>query len=109
VPAFAKRFARHSFDQLTGDVQTVVSVAVYDVDRVQEFLHSVHRFYDNTLTTFKGNIRISSAKIEHCDCADLPAYLLPTINEGVEVFYRPARFGRLKNKQNHSGWECLKE
>ena len=108
IPSFAKRFARQSFDRLTRDIQTAVSVAVYDVDRVQEFLHSVHRFYSNTLTTFKGNTRISSAKIGHCDCAELPEYLLPTMYEGVNVFYRPAQFGRLKNKKSHSGWECWK-
>ena len=31
IPAFANRFARQSFDRLTGDIQTTVSVAVYDV------------------------------------------------------------------------------
>lgn len=109
VPAFAKRFAHQAFDRLTGDIQTAVSVAVYDVDRVQEFLHSVHRVYDHTLTTLKGETQASMATIEHCDCADLPAYVLPTMNEGVDVFYRPARFGRLKHKQNHSGWECWRD
>ena len=42
VPAFAKQFAHQAFDRLTGDIQTAVSVAVYDVDRVQEYVHSVH-------------------------------------------------------------------
>ena len=37
VPAFAKQFAQHAFDRLTGDIQTAVSVAVYDVDRAQGF------------------------------------------------------------------------
>ncbi len=57
VHAFAKRFAQQSFDRLTRDIQTAVSVAVYDVDRVQEFLHSVHGTYDHTLTTLKGEAR----------------------------------------------------
>lgn len=109
VPAFARRFAQQAFNRLTRDLQTAVSVAVYDVDRVQEFLHSVHRVYDRTLTTLKGKSNASMSTIEHCDCADLPAYVLPTMNEGVNVFYRPARFGRSKNKQNHSGWECWRE
>jgi len=108
VPAFAKRFAHQAFDRLTRDIQTTVSVAVYDVDSIQEFLQSVHSIYDNTLTNLKGETRASLATIEHCDCADLPSYILPTMNEGVNVFYRAARFGRSKNKQNHSGWECWK-
>jgi hypothetical protein len=109
VPAFAKRFAHHAFDRLTKDIQTAVSVAVYDVDRAQEFLHSVLRIYDHTLTTLKGKTKVSMTTIEHCDCAELPAYVLPTMNEGVDVFYRPARFGRSKHKQNHSGWECWRD
>jgi hypothetical protein len=109
VPAFAKQFAHQSFDRLTKDIQTAVSVAVYDVERVQEYLHSVHSVYDHTLTTLKGEPQGSMATMEHCDCADLPAYALPTMNEGVDVFYRPARFGRSKHKQNHSGWECWRE
>jgi hypothetical protein len=109
VHAFAKRFAHQAFDRLTGDVQTAVSVAVYDVDRIQEFLHSVHSVYDHTLTTMEGETPASRAVIGHCDCADLPAYVLPTMTEAVDVLYRPARFGRSKHKMNHSGWECWSE
>jgi hypothetical protein len=102
--AFAKNFARQAFDRLTEDVQTAVTVAVYDVDRVQGYLHAVDSIYDHTLTTLKGR---RSGSFEHCDCAEDPVYVLPGMNEGVDVFYRASRFGRrLKHKQNHSGWEC---
>ena len=109
VHSFAKRFARQAFDRLTRDIQTAVSVAVYDVDRARDFLSSVHGMYDHTLTAVRGAAQASMATVEHCDCADIPAYVLPTMKEGVDVFYRPARFGRSKEKQNHSGWECWKE
>jgi hypothetical protein len=106
VHAFAKLLARQAFDRLTRDIQTAVSVAVYDVNRAQKFLHSVQNVYDHTLTTLKGELQTPMALIEHCDCADIPEYVLPTMNYGVDIFYRPARFGRLKYKQTHSGWEC---
>jgi hypothetical protein len=109
VPAFAKRFAHQAFNLLTRDLQTAVSVSVYDVDRVQKFLDSVHSIYDQTLTTLKGVAQDSMITIKHCDCADLPEYVLPTMNEGLYVLYRPARFGRSKNKQIHSGWVCWKD
>jgi len=108
VPAFANRFAQQSFDRLIWDIQTAVSVAVYDVDSVQEYLHSVYPAYENTLNTLREKKKSFPATNEHCDCADIPEYTLPTMNRGVDVFYRPAIFGRLKNKQNHSGWECWK-
>jgi len=108
VPAFANRFAHQSFERLTGYIQTAVSVTVYDVDSVQEYLESVSTTYENTLDTLNEKTQAFLATIEHCDCADIPAYVLPTMNNGVNVFYRPALFGRSKNKLNHSGWECWK-
>ena len=43
---------------------------------------------------------------ERYDCAEDPAYALPGMNNGVTVLYRAPRFGRMKNKESHSGWEC---
>jgi len=109
VPAFAKEFAYQSFDRLTTDIQTAVSVAVYDVDSVQEYLQSVYTTYENTLNTLNEKTQAFLSTIEHCDCADIPTYVLPTMNSGVNLLYRPALFGRSKNKLNHSGWECWKD
>ena len=103
VAGFAKNFARQAFDRLTEDLQTAVSVAVYDVDRVQGYVHAVDSVYAHALTILKGQKPIF---VEYYDCADDSAYVLPGMNEGVDVLYRPARFGRSKHKQNHSGWEC---
>ena len=108
VLAFAQRFARQSFNRLTRNIQTSVSVAVYNVDSVRQFLHSIHAAYDHTLTALSGQTRASVLSTERCDCADLPAYVLPTMSDGVDVFYRAARFGRSRGKMNHSGWECWK-
>jgi hypothetical protein len=106
VPAFANRFAHEAFTRLSQNIQTAVSVAVYDVDRVQEYVHSVIGVYDHTLTGLKARIQGSMATIEHCDCADIPQYVLPAMSQGVDVLFRPARFGRSAQKQTHSGWEC---
>ena len=103
MSGFANTFARHAFDRLTEDIQTAVTVVVYDVDRVQEFVHAVDDSYDHALTTMKTQ---APTAIEHCDCAEDPAYTLPGMNEGVTVLYRPARFGRSTHKESHSGWEC---
>ena len=107
VPAFAKSFARLTFDRLTRNVRTAVSVAVYDTDRVQEFIDSVGNVYDRTLAAPKGEA--SRVPAERCDCADLPQYALSTMSRGVDVLFRPARFGRSAQKQEHSGWECWEE
>ncbi len=109
VSAFARRFARQSFDRLTCDIQTSVSVAVYNVDSVQGFLRSVRGIYDRNLARLNEGTRDSLDAGERCDCADIPAYALPAMNRGVEILFRPANFGRSRLKQAHSGWECWRE
>jgi hypothetical protein len=105
MAAFAKNYARQAFDRLTKDIQTAITVAVYDMDRVHGYVQSVDSIYDHALTTLKGQ---KPGSFEHCDCAEDSVYVLPGMSEGVDVFYRPPRFGRSKNKQNHSGWECYR-
>ncbi len=105
VSGFANTFAHHAFDRLAQDIQTAVTVVVFDADRVGDYLDSVDSTYDHALTTVKGK---PSAATEHCDCGEDPSYTLPAMNEGVTVLYRPARFGRLSHKESHSGWECWK-
>ena len=109
VAGFAARYARQSFERLTANIQTAVSVGVYDVDRVMEYVNAVHPEYDLMLDSWSNDPQGAMIRLEHCDCGDLPAYLLPEMHEGVEVLYRPARFGRLKEKQMHSGWECWRD
>ena len=103
VAAFADRFARNAFEQLASEVQTAVSVVVYDANDVSDFVDSVAGVYDNTLTVANGK---PPASVEHCDCADDSTYALPGMSKGVTVLYRAPRFGRMKNEQRHSGWEC---
>jgi hypothetical protein len=109
VPAFARRFARRSFDRLTGEVETAVSVAVYDADSVRGYIRSVRASYGSALTALGSEGDLSAGRAERCDCADVPAYVLPSMHEGVEVFFRAAHFGRGRLKTVHSGWECWRE
>ncbi len=108
-PRFAQTFALQSFDRLTKNVETAVSVAVYNSDSVQEYIRAVRKGYEHTLSILNREGQASTMSAEHCDCADVPAYVLPTMKKGVQIFYRPARFGRSKDKQGHSGWECWSE
>ena len=103
VAAFADRFARNAFERLASEVQTVVSVVVYDTEDTWAFLDAVTGEYDRTLASTLGRSRSSSHR---CDCADDSAYVLPGMSQGLTVLYRAPRFGRLKGKVGHSGWEC---
>lgn len=101
----AMRFARHSFDRLTEELQTAVSVAVYDVERTRSYVQSVGDVYRDTLGSLQDN---NPAFIDHFDCADDEAFARPGMGEGVTVLYRPPQFGRMKEKTGHSGWECVR-
>ncbi len=106
VQTFTKRFAQQAFERLTDEIQTAVSIVVYDVDQVKDYHQSIYKNYENTLRAIRGDSRFYPAAAEHCDCRDIPDFDLPSISAGVDVLYRPARFGKAKNKQYHSGWEC---
>ncbi|MBE0644018.1 MAG: hypothetical protein IH600_08050 [Bacteroidetes bacterium] len=103
VRTFAREYAHWAFQRLSARVETAVTVAVYDIVRVQTYINSVDTSYRRTLTAFGGQF---AGSIEYYDCAENPAYVLPGMNDGVYLYYRPARFGRTKNKREHSGWEC---
>jgi hypothetical protein len=103
VAAFAKKFAREAFNRLTEDLQTSVTVAVYDVDRAKKYFQDVDSIYNHSLIALKGQ---KPGSVEHFDCAEDSATMRPGMGEGVDVFYHPPRFGRSKHKQTHSGWEC---
>jgi hypothetical protein len=105
LSTFATQFAHQAFDRLTQDVQTAVTVAVYDMDRVQPYLRSVEKVDESRLTNLRGE---PPGTLEHSDCAEDSAYTQPGMSEGVEIFYRPPLFGRAKHKLTHSGWECWK-
>lgn len=103
VAAFADRFARNAFDRLSAEVQTAVSVVVYDSDGVNAFVESVAGTYRRTLSAASG---MPPESVRHCDCADDPAYALPETGKALTVYYRAPRFGRAQDKQGHSGWGC---
>ena len=103
VSAFAKRCAQASFDRLTPDIQTEITVAVYDVERVQDYVQAVVSAYDEGLRALNSG---TPTPDEHCDCADDSVFVRSDMSEGVDVWFRAAQFGRSAKKQSHSGWEC---
>ena len=109
MSSFAKRFAREAFDRLSRDVHTEVSVVVYDVDRVQEYLHAIRGDYRRVLSSWTREAQASDGEGERCDCADIRTAADSMMNQGVTVFFSPARFGRSAMKQGHSGWGCRRE
>ena len=105
VLSFARNCAQQAYDRLVKDIQTEITIAVYDVDRVTQYVNSVDSIYTRNLTAHEVS---PTTTIQRCDCAEDPAFRSDAMSEGIEVFFRPARFGRSAQKKTHSGWECPK-
>lgn len=103
VLGFAKKFAQSAFDVLVDELQTTVTIALYDVELVRPFVSSVKDSYDRILVSLEEK---APGSIERCDCAEERTYASPEMSDGVTILYRPPQFGRSKNKEWHSGWEC---
>ncbi len=101
--AFAEQFARHAFLRLTTEVQTAVTVALYDVDRVASYVTAVDSMYQRVISHREEPAPLLRLPI---DCAEEPLFTRPDMHEGVTLFYRPPQFGRARSKRDHSGWEC---
>ncbi len=92
--ALAAEMAHQSFERLKTNTQTEITVAVYDLQKTtfpQIFVDS-----KNWETRTNG----------YHDCAEDPGFDSASAATGVEVLYHAPRFGALKNKTHHSGWEC---
>ena len=94
VHALADSMAEQSFVSLRKNTQTEITVGVYDMDRSSAFLHS-----------FAAKAWKTASHGYH-DCAEDYGFDSASARAGVDLFYQTPRFGVLKNKQNHSGWEC---
>jgi hypothetical protein len=95
--AWTGHFAERAYKRLTARVETAVTLAAYDVDRVAPTARSLARSAaPDTSTTPTGG--------RHVDCRRVLD--TPVDTAGVRVWHRPARFGPQADHTTHSGWGC---
>lgn len=101
--SLAADIAKNSFQRLESSLQTVVSLSVYNMDEVRSYIQQVDSAYQSYLSSAKTPLEGS----ENIDCTSLPfAGKFPKLEEGVQVWYRPPRFGKNAKQHTHSGWGC---
>ncbi|MCB2203342.1 hypothetical protein KQI65_01230 [bacterium] len=105
IPRFAASYARHTFNRLAQEVQTAVTVAVYDMHRSRDYLSTVERLYARRLSELQDS---PPGSVEYVDCSEEKAFVLPGMRDGVTILFRPAIFGRSKSTRIHSGWQCCR-
>ncbi len=97
--AFA--IADETFERLSASVQTAVTLSVYDMDSVAEY---IDRLYKETSEyeeaekpdPFRDNI----------DCGDLSFFDSERFTSGIKTYFLAPRFGRRSSATDHSGWGC---
>ena len=97
----ARLMAENTFQRLGTDIQTTITLALYDLKDV--------RAYIDTLTSFASSIKDMDRFLQFEDNVDCAEFSLPDSERylnGVEAWYSPARFGRQSGQQAHSGWGC---
>lgn len=97
----ASAIAKETYERLTETIHTVISLSVYDLNAVQEYIDSL---YSATLRYEESeNPNLFD---ENVDCAKLPFFEYGKFTSGVETLFRPARFGNRPSDNSHSGWGC---
>lgn len=99
----SRTIAQASFNRLADFLETVVTIAIYDMDRVQDAAEQLSTDYKK----YRLGQDEESVEQENIDCAVLPFWDgNDTYSKGIEVFFKPPAFGNQANRKMHSGWGC---
>ena len=93
------QFTEQAFQRLEQRTQTVVTVALYDIDEVVSYADSMSKHFYQQVNRHPE----TTLHIEYMDCK---SDSLPL--KGVNIFFRAPRFGRSSSKSFHSGWQCMR-
>ena len=98
----AVAMAAGSYRELSARVSTAVTIAVYDVDRLAPALGPAAAALRSRLAEPRVGPPV------YADCGDDPDLGWVAGLDGVEVFFRPPRFGPGKAATGHSGLQCFR-
>ena len=98
----AHSIAKQSFDRLSEFLQTMVTVGVYDLDKIQPQIHPIAQTYRTHLNTIQQN----SLFVDNVDCQSFPEFQNPLPQNGITLYYQPPAFFSQSVTASHSGWGC---
>ncbi len=96
-----RAMANKTFERLTETIHTTITLSLYDLKELQGYIHSL----ESVTALLNTTDRIARFK-DNVDCAEIYPDESDFYREGVETWYKPARFGRQSSNTTHSGWGC---
>ena len=96
-----RTMAEKTYQRLEAAVHTTITLGLYDLKAVQPYIHSLN----SIITATKPTDRTARFQ-DNTDCAEFSFLDSENYRNGVETWYKPARFGRQSGHSTHSGWGC---
>ena len=93
--------AEKTYQRLEATVHTTITLALYDFKDIRDYIHTL-----TPLTALNNTTDRSVQFQDNIDCAQINPLEFEFYRQGVETWYKPARFGRQSGKSDHSGWGC---
>ena len=104
LAAAARRMQEESFARLGSNTQAPVALTLYDAEKAAAHLAGVPAPLRAGGDPVARSDRMPATAWR--DCGEEPGFGPGGAEAGALVLYRAGRFGRLKAKRTHSGWEC---
>ncbi|MGM0547524.1 MAG: hypothetical protein ACQEST_12475 [Bacteroidota bacterium] len=106
-PGISSRQIAHSladdtFQRLEEQIQTPITLAAYDFESMRGYIKELK----NRIISYKDTTPINPYH-QNIDCGQFSFFDAEKYTQGIETWYRPAKFGRRAAASNiHSGWGC---
>lgn len=97
----ARSMADQTYQRLEETIQTTITLALYDLENVKPYI-------DTLASLISSNQKSDQFVLfqDNVDCSVINPFEADSYQQGVEMWYKPARFGRQSGRSTHSGWGC---
>ena len=97
----AESMAEQTFRRLETDINTTITLTVYDFELIQDYKNELQNFA-REYESMKAIQYIS----DNIDCSEVEFFDDELFRRGIITWYTPAKFGRKAHTYSHSGWGC---
>lgn len=97
-----KILAEDTFNRLDQFLQTVITLSVYDMQKIDSYFPELAEKYQH----YKHTESRHQFEKENKDCASFLFRDFENVQKGVTVYFKAPRFGRHTDQKAHSGWGC---